>query len=332
MLSGGRLLLTTATLVLCSCSTSKLEVRPLTVGFATGGTEIEEAKRHFLLGNVAMASEIYRAVLRHRPKDTAALNGLAACYDRMGRFELSRRYYEEALAVDPSSPTTRHNFALSLKMQGLESDIPFILPSEQPPAAVAEAAAETPQPLELPSYVAEQVSHTMPGREQGRPVLERLSLAEVELKTTNPEPARNLKTAAQDAVVGVQMGRVIQRTATEVVVRFDEPVSATSARQAARLEDLKVMNAVGRRGQAARLRQFLATKGWKGVGIGDAAEIRSASIIIYPVGAQLRAQELAQQLPFPVRTAPSAKANRLILMIGKNAVPFDDELQQRARS
>ncbi|WP_205479706.1 LytR C-terminal domain-containing protein [Sphingomonas arenae] len=79
---------------------------------------VAEARAHFALGNVALALEGFRKALREDAGSVDAMNGLAACYDRMGRFDLSRRYYEMALAVAPGDPRLYANLALSLDMQG----------------------------------------------------------------------------------------------------------------------------------------------------------------------------------------------------------------------
>ena len=45
----------------------------------------------------ALALEAYRKALREDPQSVGAMMGIATCYDRMGRFDLSRRHYEMAL-------------------------------------------------------------------------------------------------------------------------------------------------------------------------------------------------------------------------------------------
>jgi len=52
------------------------------------------------------------------PKSIRALNGLAASYDKLGRFDLAERYYSNALALDPDSPVTLNNAGYSQLLQG----------------------------------------------------------------------------------------------------------------------------------------------------------------------------------------------------------------------
>ena len=47
-----------------------------------------------------------------------ALNGLAASYDKLGRFDLAERYYASALDIDPESPVTLNNLGYSQLLQG----------------------------------------------------------------------------------------------------------------------------------------------------------------------------------------------------------------------
>ena len=79
---------------------------------------VAEARGHLALGNVALALESYRKAAREEPGNLEALAGVAGCYDRMGRFDLSQRNYEAALALAPRDPTLLAAFAASLDLQG----------------------------------------------------------------------------------------------------------------------------------------------------------------------------------------------------------------------
>jgi hypothetical protein len=79
---------------------------------------IAEARGQLALGNVALALEGFRKAWRDDPNSIDALAGMATCYDRMGRFDLSRRNYEAALAVAPANIEMLGAFAQSLQLQG----------------------------------------------------------------------------------------------------------------------------------------------------------------------------------------------------------------------
>lgn len=124
MKRGAIILVTGAALAaLPGCAqTAELAIRAKPGNLAPGeqpvSFRVAEARAHFALGNVALALEGFRKALREASSSVDAMNGLAACYDRMGRFDLSRRYYEMALAVAPGDARLYANLALSLDMQG----------------------------------------------------------------------------------------------------------------------------------------------------------------------------------------------------------------------
>jgi Flp pilus assembly protein TadD len=82
--------------VLTSCGTQMVEVRsikqPLAQGRQPANFRLAEGNAQLLLGNVGLAVESYRKALREEPDNIDAIAGLATCYDRMGRTDLSRRY------------------------------------------------------------------------------------------------------------------------------------------------------------------------------------------------------------------------------------------------
>lgn len=96
----------------------------------------------------------------------------------------------------------------------------------------------------------------------------------------------------------------------------------------ARIADLpvQVLNAVGRRGQAARMRRHLRSAGWQEIAIGDAADRRARSAIRHSRDRRDDAARLAAELPFPVELQESRSA-ALTLVLGRNAVTFDRQLQ-----
>lgn len=100
----------------------KLAVRaipsPLAAGDLPASERVAEANGQYALGNVGLALEAYRKAMRDQPDDVQALAGMARCYDRMGRPDLSRQYYEAALAIAPRSPVLLEALARSLDLQG----------------------------------------------------------------------------------------------------------------------------------------------------------------------------------------------------------------------
>ncbi len=84
------------------------------------GTEAQQpadpygvGKAYFAQGQFGLALESFKTALRQSPDSARNLNAVAACYDRMLRFDLADRYYEQALALDPNSIQTLNNLGYS---------------------------------------------------------------------------------------------------------------------------------------------------------------------------------------------------------------------------
>ena len=87
---------------------------------SVSGTDVALAKgrEHFALGNYGIAVNAFNAAVTFNSKSIRGLNGLAASYDKLGRFDLAGRYYSNALALDPNSPVTLNNAGYSQLLQG----------------------------------------------------------------------------------------------------------------------------------------------------------------------------------------------------------------------
>jgi hypothetical protein len=88
------------------------------------------------------------------PRNVKALNALGVVYDKLGRFDLSARYYAQARAVDPESQIVAANIGYSKVLQGLEGvdqhSVASLetsgvkpLPAEKPPVMVSSLEAGT---------------------------------------------------------------------------------------------------------------------------------------------------------------------------------------------
>lgn len=330
-----------AALACAACGAAQFSPRIVGLAETGPGEAVRLAETQFRQGNVALALQQYRKAMREAPGDIDAFIGIAACYDRMGRFELSRRYYEEALAIDPNDRRARHNFALSLRLQGR---------GEEAARFVAEAA---PSPAAPPTSVASLRSPAVeaPARaSNSSPMwLERLSLGEVAivLGSGSAIPPRAAP-AARPVVLGATL---IRSTGQEVEWRLDAapaprpqpavaptprpapPPAAISVPRAASpaiaSHSLRLLNGVGRRGLATRMLGYLGSRGWKDVAIGDAALRPDRSLIVYPKGAHAAAARLADRLPFPARLRESAGGGDVLLMLGRDSLRFDDRMQRR---
>src|SRR5215203_924090 len=128
MKRGGKILVSTTAFAVAACGgqQGKLEIRstpkPLAQIKRAVPERIAEARGQLGLGNVALALTSFRIAAREDPNSIDALAGIADCYDRMGRFDLSRRYYESALALAPADTQLLAAFAASLQLQGKSAE------------------------------------------------------------------------------------------------------------------------------------------------------------------------------------------------------------------
>ncbi len=323
-----------------SCGTSgKLAIKPLPSALAEGrhpvSFRVAEALGQFALGNVALALESYRKALRDEPASIDALTGVAACYDAMGRYDMSRRYYEEALALAPADTRLLGMLAASLLQQGRAEEAAAVrreaaarialvaagsaaTVSASPSALVASSSINLPLPLPLPvarlsgeTTVQLPVARPLPlaiaasaEAARGTPHLERLSLGEVALVTV-PTPVR------QSTVFARTFGASPTRAAA----------TTTPARSLARAKavpaPLLVLNAARSQGLAGRARRYLSSRGFARAFVGDAPKVRARTVIIAPASERARAMKLARSfavVPLII------EGRRLTVVLGRDAM------------
>jgi hypothetical protein len=300
-------LLCLAAVGLASCTAGDVEVRsikqPLAEGRQPANFRVAEGNSQLALGNVGLAVEAYRKALREEPDSVDAMLGLAACYDRMGRTDLSRRHYEMALAVNPANTNTYSLFAQSLDAQGQREEAARVKTELAARVVAPEAPREAPGSVPvLPPPPAQSVTVALaPSRPAPvaveRPAtplrLERLSMKEVAL-VTRPEPRWEAKT--------------VTRTATSTTIRFEKKMQPA----------VTLLNAARVQGLAARTRAYLVSRGFAAARIGDAPAIRKQSAIIYSVADAPRAERLAAQFGFALERREGAAAG-LTILLGRDA-------------
>ena len=218
----------------------------------------------------------------------------------MGRFDLTRRYYEEALAIAPGEPSLSLALAASLERDGrpgqasaLRAEVAERASNAAAPALTTEGSAvELPRRLATAEpAVSQTVDVPTPRRGQWRGTrLERLAAGEVALVTSDRSP---------------WIARKVAATPRSVTVRFE------------RRAPMVVLNAARVAGIAARTRDYLARRGFSGARIGDAPAIRRQTMILYPERARKQAERIAAQFPFPARLVPGD--GPLTLLVGRDA-------------
>lgn len=301
-------LLVTA-VAISACSGSAIEVRSIKQTLAEGrqpaNSRVAEGNGQLALGNVGLAIEAYRKALREQPDNVDAMIGLATCYDRMGRSDLSRRHYEMALAVDPANTDVYSHFAQSLDGQGRRDEAARVKAELAARVVAPEASREVPGSVPvLPPPPAQSVTvalappRSLPvavERPAGDGVrLERISLREVALVTKSERPQWEARTVA--------------RTASSTTIRFERRLQP----------GVTLLNAARVQGLAARTRAYLIGRGFGGARIGDAPAVRRQSAILYAQADARRAERLAAQFGFALEKLEGTKTGVTILL-GRDA-------------
>lgn len=332
MRTGGILLITAAILAASGCTEDgKLEIRsigsPLAAGSKPVSFRVAEARGQFVVGNVALALESFRKAAREDPTSVDALSGIAACYDRMGRFDLSRRNYEAALALAPGDPTLLTAFAASLDLQQLAPEAARVRGEIRTRLAAATPVAEPATPAHaiapasaalmpiLPTTVADAVAAVLAAPDWPRkapfvagtpvtrqamanaPRIERLSLGEVALITGS----------------GPQW-RVQQ---AEPIVRKPLTGAAAIRQAAATPKGIRLFNAARVDRLASRARSYLAGRGWTVASVGDVVLPRSRSLILYPSDKRATAVRLSAQFGFAMEQRSNVR--QVTVLLGSDA-------------
>ncbi len=291
----------------CAGHIAEPQIRAASSGSSAPLGSVEKGR--FLLdqGQYGLAIDEFRKALRVDPENVASVEGLARSYDRLGREDLSDRYYQQALALAPRNARLYADYAASLRRHGrgqdavnLEADLRAI----DAPAIASQAPAAARVAPQVLARTAPAASVPVAPQPE-RPYLRRESLTEVALIT--PSPAR--LSASPRPIV-----------ADEIVV------------PQARLQlPTRVVNAVGRRGIATRYIGVLARKGWSGVESGDAVFKLERSQVMCPPDRCAEAAKLAATLPFKVRATPSVKVSRILVLLGKDALGADPQARRAER-
>jgi hypothetical protein len=332
----------------CIGEQGKLEIRSVDRGIK-GGSEpvpfrIAEARGHLALGNVALALEGFRKAARDDPASMEALAGMADCYARMTRYDLSRRYYEAALAVAPQNPALLASFAAMLERQGLKADADAVraeiavLASAAPPQGAGSAlpslassdkaaeGAARPAELAAPEPVGRSITIALPpARPIGEPVAQTspaqaMAVAPVGKSVTIALPPPRPAPVARSTDRSPRLERLSLAEVALVTSsgprwkRIERPKMAMTRGQS---PELRVLNAARVSKLAARTRSYLHKLGWGEVMIGDAAMARTRSLILYPQGKRAEASKLSASLGFA--TAQRASIRHVTVVLGRDA-------------
>jgi hypothetical protein len=94
----------------------------------------------------AGALELLQAARERTGDDARLLNAFGVVYDKLGRFDLSERYYLRAQALDPKSPIVAQNLAYSQTLQGHSTALSSATSDLAAADSASDAASSSPPP------------------------------------------------------------------------------------------------------------------------------------------------------------------------------------------
>jgi tetratricopeptide (TPR) repeat protein len=80
--------------------------------------DLQRGKRYFRSNNFGLAEQSFRTAAEKHPRDAEAWVGLAASYDRLRRFDLADRAYQEAIRLVGRTPEVLNNLGFSYLLRG----------------------------------------------------------------------------------------------------------------------------------------------------------------------------------------------------------------------
>ena len=80
--------------------------------------DLQLGKRYFRANQFGLAEKSFRSAVEKHPRDAGAWVGLAASYDRLRRFDLADRAYQEAIRIVGRTPEVLNNLGFSYILRG----------------------------------------------------------------------------------------------------------------------------------------------------------------------------------------------------------------------
>jgi tetratricopeptide (TPR) repeat protein len=279
------------------------------------------------------------------PEDVRVINAFGVVYDKLGRFDLSGRYYAQAKALDPTSKIVDNNLAYSERLQGLAHE-PLAFASA---AAVAKLPAQSVLlpgspvvvvPIAGPAPVV-TVATLSPA--DAAPELfktpRRSQLAAARGSAVTPAAAQVARVevaAAKPAAAAASKATPAKVAAAKTAPAKTIPAKTIPAKSTAGLAGAPIVlvDASGSPDAARRIGRRLAGLGWS-VQTGPAERARpvQASRIDYPARTPQIAQALARTLRGTVAVhACASGCSAIRLVVGKDALSWSQPKKVVRRS
>ncbi len=145
---------------------------------STSEVDYEAATAAINRRDYALALDYLQAARARKADDIRVLNAFGVIYDKLGRFDLSTRYYAQAKAIDQNSSVVNNNIAYSEAIQRQTVARPAMLAQSAAPTPTTRvaSAASLPAPLAPPpQFMVDQ--KPAPLNADSAPVTRQLALA-----------------------------------------------------------------------------------------------------------------------------------------------------------
>jgi tetratricopeptide (TPR) repeat protein len=80
--------------------------------------DLSLGKKYFRAADFGLAERHFRKAVELHPRDLESWIGLAACYDRLRRYDLADRAYDQAMKISGATPEVLNNIGYSLMLRG----------------------------------------------------------------------------------------------------------------------------------------------------------------------------------------------------------------------
>jgi hypothetical protein len=301
----------------------------------------------------ATALDYLQAARVKQPNNVRVLNAFGVVYDKLGRFDLSARYYAQANALDPKSQIVAKNMSYSRWLQGLfdpqsassqialaeNQAIPLAKESvteSTPPTAIQKAVqadilpASAPQPvLEMPVSLP-AASAPVPGPEKASNTLAPLPVATsptnspyvikagIEPELISVIPVNNIEMTIQPlTVAGVSEDQRVVEALPRATTALARPVRPHFLLTG---HPLAIVNASGSPSAVQVVRRNLAARGWSlSRSVTMTVLSQPYTTLTYPQVSHGAALGLAKTLPVQTRLVVNAcNCGGLSLTLGSN--------------
>lgn len=91
---------------------------PLAGSGDPSSSDLDQGRIQFMSGNYGLAEKHFRKAVELRRDNSEALLGLAASYDRLGRFDLADPVYDQLLKITGRQPRVLNNMGYSQYLRG----------------------------------------------------------------------------------------------------------------------------------------------------------------------------------------------------------------------